>query len=125
MHLTSAATDSVPGGRLPQVRVLAQGIREALQRVCENRDRGRVEGFCFVCVLAGDGPPAPKQDPQLGFRVQPRGEGLPHEQIEEGGQQTALPHPCNPHAHLRLHRVRVPAGLRVSQQQAHPTQHTL
>eukprot|EP00955_Chlamydomonas_euryale_P020994 222562-Chlamydomonas_euryale.AAC.1 len=52
--------------------------------VRENRDRGRVavreQGFCVIRVLAGDGPPAPKHDPQLGFRAQPRGEGLPHEQ---------------------------------------------
>eukprot|EP00955_Chlamydomonas_euryale_P077683 362998-Chlamydomonas_euryale.AAC.5 len=48
--------------------------------------------------MAGDRPPAPKQDPQLGFRAQARGEGLPHEQVEEGGQRATLAHPCNPHA---------------------------
>eukprot|EP00955_Chlamydomonas_euryale_P013357 144132-Chlamydomonas_euryale.AAC.1 len=66
----------------------------------------------------------PQAGTLLGIRAQPRGKGLLHEQVE-GGQRATLAHPCNAHARLRLHPVRVHAGPRVAQQQADPTQHTL
>jgi hypothetical protein len=115
--------------RFGQVDVLARGCPKGREGGGEGglgcSRLGTHEHLGVVGVVDGDVALASNCHPQTGLGAEPRGEGLPHEEVEEGGEWAALSHAGVPQSGRRLHAVDVHRGVGVGQEQPGPGQHAL